>query len=206
MVVVLQCTFSSGRTADRTDVNDVRIIGFDHNKSALTCSGKSAFLKRYCTVCTGTRNADAGVVLLGGIDAIGKLIVDVHAVKLGGKLVVNRRPSFSAVIRNTSSTVVSLHHSLRIFRVDPKVVIVSVRSSDFAEISTAVGRFPHLQVCNINSIGVLRISENVAVIPWTVNQITVSGSLHPAFPAVVRAVKSCFFCFDNGPNPSTFCR
>ena len=188
VIVMLQLPFAAGRATDCSDINNVRIIRFDHNKAAFSSSRQSAFLKRDCSVCAGTRNADAGVVLLSGIDAIRELIVGVNSVKLSGKLVVYSGPCFSAVVRNTTSTVIALHHTLRIFRVNPKVVIVSVRSGNFAEISTTIGRFPHLQISNINRIGVFWICENVAVIPGTVNQIPVSGSFNPAFSAVVRAV------------------
>ena len=139
VIVVLERTFSTRRTTDRTDVNYVRIIGFDSDESAFTCSGKSAFLKRNCTVSTGTWNTDACVVLLRRINTIGEFIVNVHAVKLSGKLVINCGPRFSAVIGNTSSTVVALHHALGVIRVDPEVVIITMRSSDFRKISSTVG-------------------------------------------------------------------
>ena len=111
MVIVLQCPFSARRTSDRADVNNVRIIWFYRNESTFTSSGESAFLKRNCTVGASTWDADARVVLLSGINTIGKLIVNVDTVKLSCDLVINCRPCFSTVVRNTSSSVVALNHA-----------------------------------------------------------------------------------------------
>ena len=52
-----------------------------------------------------------------------------------------------------------MHHNLIVRRENPKIVVVAVRRGDLAEVMPAVGRFPKVQVVDINRIGVLRVSR-----------------------------------------------
>ena len=55
----------------------------------------------------GTGHGNRGVVLLGGIDAIGILVVGVDAIELRGRLVVDRRPGLAAVATYAGAAVVT---------------------------------------------------------------------------------------------------
>ena len=89
VIVMLQGSMPSRRTSDGTDVDDIRIIGFNGNESAFSGTRKGTFPKRDGSVLTGTGNTDAGIVLLGRINPVRKLGIKIHPIKLGGALIVN---------------------------------------------------------------------------------------------------------------------
>ena len=146
VIIMLEGSMTPGRTTDSTDVDDVRIIRFDRNESAFAGPGKCILSKGYRTVFAGAGDTDAGVILLGRINPVGKLSVKIHAVELGRALVVNAGPAFPSIETDTGPSVIALDHSKRIFRIDPKIMIVSMGSGDFSETGSPIAGFPHLEV------------------------------------------------------------
>ena len=144
VIIMLEGSMTSGRTTDSTDVDDVRIIRFGRYESTFARPGKCILSKGYRTVFAGTGDTDAGVILLGRINPVGKLSVKIHTVELGRTLVVNAGPALPSIETDTGPSVIALDHSSRIFRIDPKIMIVSMGSSDFLETGPPIARFPHL--------------------------------------------------------------
>ena len=85
------------------------------------------------------RNRHGGVVLLRSVDAIRHSVVGDHRVELRSGLVVERAPGPAAVERDGSAAVAAVHHSQRVFRVDPEIVVVAVRRLHFTVSPAAVG-------------------------------------------------------------------
>src|SRR5271155_971152 len=75
----------------------------------------------------GTRDAHGGVVLLRAVDVIGKSIVGGDVVKLRRGLVVYAGPTVTAVGGDGGAAVVTIHEALRIRRIDPERMIISMR-------------------------------------------------------------------------------
>ena len=68
---------------------------------------------------TARADSDGRIVLLGAIDAVEKIIVGGHVIKLRRWLVSLRGPIFSAVNTDRRAAIIAVDHALRILRVDP---------------------------------------------------------------------------------------
>src|SRR5215475_12946677 len=125
------------------------------------------------------RHADGRVILLRTVHAVGELVVRGDMVELRRQLVVNGRPGVAAVEADAGAAVVALDHTLRVARVDPQVVVVAVRGGHLYEGSAAVGRFPGLVIEDPDRIGVLRVGEDMLVVPWAPLQVAVVADQLP---------------------------
>ena len=144
MVVALQYAVAAGRAADGADVGDVVILGMHRDVAALTGADRVAVGPGDTVVLGGAGHRQAGVVLLGGVDVVGKAIVSGDAVELGGRLVEDSRPGGAAVVAHAGPPVVALDHALRICGIDPQIVIVAVRGGHLVVGAASIGRAVHL--------------------------------------------------------------
>src|SRR5262249_9313987 len=133
VVVALQSARAAGRGADGADIDDVVVLRVHGDEARLAGAGIGAVGQGDDAPFRRRRHRDRGVVLLRAVDAVGVLVVDVDAVELRGLLVVDRRPRGAAVQRDVGAAVVALDHALRVFRIDPEVVVVAVPRRDLAE-------------------------------------------------------------------------
>ena len=92
MVVALQRAGAARTRADGADIDDVVIARIDGNEARFAGAGIGAVGQRDDAPFRGARHRDRGVVLLGAVDPVGVLVVDIEAVELRGLLVVDRRP------------------------------------------------------------------------------------------------------------------
>ena len=190
VVVALQRAGASGAGAHRAAVDDVGVGGVDGDEAALARARVGAVAQRDGAPLGGRGHADGGVVLLRAVHPVGVLVVHVQAVELRGQLVVDGRPGLPAVERHAGAAVVALDHALRVLRVDPQVVVVAVRGGHFAEAHPAVGGLPHLQVGDVDRVGVAGVGEHMGVVPGPVHQVPVSAHLRPMLAVVVAAVQT----------------
>ncbi len=73
-------------------------------------------------------------------------------------------------------------------RVDPEVVVVAVRDRDLLEVLAAVLRSPEIDVQHPERVGVLRVGEDVVVVPRPLREIGVVGQMLPGRAGVVGAI------------------
>src|SRR5688572_18040733 len=99
----------------------------DGDVAAFACTRRVAIGPGDGALFRGAGYADAAVVLLCAVDAVGQLVVDVNVVELAGHLVVDGAPGLAAVEGDVGAAVVALDHALRIGRIDPEVVVVAVQ-------------------------------------------------------------------------------
>jgi hypothetical protein len=189
VVVALQCPGTPGAGADRAAIDNVGIFGIHGDKTALAGAGIGAVAERDRTPLGGARCRDRGVVLLRGIDAIGVLIVDVDAIELRRRLVVDRRPGLAAIDADAGAAVVTLDHPFGVGRIYPEIMIVAVRRLDFGRASAAVGRFPQRKVGDIDRLGMTGIGEDMRVVPGPMHQIAMRGNQRPAVAVILRSVE-----------------
>ena len=130
------------------------------------------------------RDGHRGVVLLGTVDAIRRLVIRDHVIELGRRLVVDRRPALTAVERDDRAAVVPVDDPLRIVRVDPEIVMVAVRDRHLHERLAAIVRSPGVDVQHPRRLGILRIRVDVVVIPSTLPQVAVLAAALPVVAAV----------------------
>ena len=72
-------------------------------------------------------------------------------------------------------------------------MIVAMRRLNLREARPAVGRFPKLQIGNVDRLAVTGIGEDVRVVPGPVHQIAMRRNQHPAFTIILRPVETGFF-------------
>src|SRR5215218_7648839 len=75
-----------------------------------------------------------------------------------------------------------------------------MRRDDLVEGAPAVGRFPAVQVEHIDGLGVLRVGEDVAVVPGPLPQLRVIAHALPVCAAVVGTEEAAFFGLDDRPD------
>src|SRR5262249_12326081 len=133
VVVALQGAGAAWARSDGADIDDVVVLGVHGDEARLAGAGIGAVGQGYHAPFRGRRQVDGGVVLLRAVDGVGILVVDVDAVELRRLLVVDRRPRGAAVERDVGTAVVALDHALRIFGIDPEIVVVAMAGGDFTE-------------------------------------------------------------------------
>ena len=203
VVVALQRPAAARRAADRADVENVRVPRIHRHVAALPGAGDAAVRPGDGAVVGARRHADAGVVLLGAVDeVVGRAAVGVHRVELGGELVVDGAPRGAGVERDVGSAVVALDHAPVVARVDPQVVVVAVGGGHRREVRARVGGFPHLEVVHVDRVLVLRVREDVHVVPGAVAQILAVAGQRPGLAEVLGAVEAGGRVgFDQRPDP-----
>src|SRR6266704_3078951 len=88
-------------------------------------------------------------------------------VELRGWLVIFACPGLASVETYRHSAVVENNHATRILGVNPHAMVVAMRNFDFVERVAAIGRSVEIYVGDVDRIGVLRIGDDVHVIPGT---------------------------------------
>src|SRR5579884_1467543 len=136
----------------------------------------------------------------GAVDVVGRPRVHGDVVHLGGGLVVEARPRHAAVEGDGGPAVVALDHAPRVVRVNPQVVVVAVRDGHVLEDLAAVVRAPQADVEHPDGLGVLRIGDDVHVVPGALAQLALLGELVPVLTAVVGAVHRALLALDDGPD------
>ena len=111
------------------------------------------------------RHGDRGVVLLRAVDAVGEAVVRRDVVELRGRLIVERGPRRAAGVGDARAAVIALNHDLRVVRVDPEGVLVAVLRGVLREVFAAVGGLPDGVIEPPDGLRVLRIGDQVAVVP-----------------------------------------
>ena len=133
MVVTLKDSTAPRRAPNRTDISDIRIVGVNHNVTALTGAHWITINPVDTAIFARAWGTDTGVILLCGVDAVGESVVGVDAIELRGELVVDGCPAITPVERDACTTIVAFNHALRVVWIDPQVVIIPVRRGDLRE-------------------------------------------------------------------------
>ena len=89
MVIALQAVAAAGRTADRADIHQIRVIGIDGNVAAFARTGDVTVQPQNRRVGAAARHAHAGIVLLGAINIVRLAAVGIQMIELRGRLIVN---------------------------------------------------------------------------------------------------------------------
>src|SRR5690606_20477642 len=111
-------------------------------------------------------------------------------------------PAYPVVEAHLRATVIAQDHAPVVVRVDPQVVGVAVLDGDRLEGLAAVDRAPHVDVQDVDGVGVLRVGIDVVVVPGALAQVAVLAAARPGFPVVVRAEHRAVLGLDDGPNPA----
>src|ERR1700751_2172771 len=109
-------------------IDDIRIARIGEHEAGLAVEYvvPVALDDRPLIVPAGDR--DTGVVLLRAIGVIGEALIDRHVVELRRRLVALRTPGLTRVERDRGAAVARLDDAVRITRVDPDTVMITVPS------------------------------------------------------------------------------
>ena len=149
----------------RAGVDDVRVARIGSDVAAFAAADLIPVGVIDAAAAGPARNRNGGVVLLRAVDPVRKLIVGDHVIKLTGRLVLERRPGPAAIPRDCRAAVVAVDHALRIVRRDPEAVVVGVGRTHHLKRAASIGRFVDLQRRHIHRFRVLRVGDDVTVVP-----------------------------------------
>ena len=142
---------------------------------------------------------DGGVVLLGAVDVVRKVVVEGDTVELGGGLVIFGREAFTAVEGDIDAAVVGLDHAVGVVVGDPKVVVVAVAGGDGFEGAAAIDGAVEAGVEGVHGVGVFGVGEDAGVVPGALLDVALAVDLGPVGAAVVGVVDAAVFGFNDNP-------
>ncbi len=183
-------------------VDDVGVLRIDGHPAAFPAAGRVPVLRVDRVAGDRARNADVAVVLLRAIDPVRELIVRRDPIELRRRLIVLRRPGLSAVERDGGAAVVAQDHPARVVRIDPEIVVVSVGHRQVGEGLPAVGRLVHLDVREINGVGVPRIGSDPRVVPGALADLVIVVDLRELAAVVLAAEEAAVLRLDEREHAS----
>src|SRR5262245_17210326 len=92
-------------------------------------------------------------------------------IELRGGLVIDRRPRRAAIERHACATILALDHPLLMPWIDPQVMVIAMRCGHLGKCASTVNGFPGLDVEDIDGVGILRVGEDMAIVPKAQAQI-----------------------------------
>src|SRR6266850_4117774 len=177
-------------------VNDVGIAGIHGNRAAFTAADGIPVAAIDEAAVAARADSDGGVVLLGAIDAIQKIIVGSNVIKLRRWLVTLRGPIFSAIYGDRCAAIVSVNHAQGILGINPQSVMIAMRCAQPFERLAAIHGAEEPGVRDEDGVYIFRISPDMGEIPGALAEAVVVGNERPVLAIVVRAIEPAFLSFD----------
>src|SRR5215469_61154 len=143
-------------------------------------------------------NGDGAVVLLRAVDVVGRAVVGNHVVELRRGLIILAAPGFAAVEGDGHAAIVGADHAPGISRINPETVIVAVRKLELVEGAAAVSRAVRIHVHHVDRVGILRVSDDVHVVPRTLNETVAAVYELPVVATIIGAIEAALRSFDEG--------
>ena len=195
MLLLTGATIEHPKAAFAIRVDDGRVSRFRHGGTGLAASlrfPKRRMAARH-TPRRQARDRNRRVVLLAGIEAVGKLVADIDLIELRGGLVMLARPCLATVERDVGATVIRLDENIRVVRVDPHIVVVAVRRLVTSPRGTRVLGLEIALRHSPKDVRVLRMRFEVAVIKRPVPDGLEVRYLTPTGATIIGAVDAAFF-------------
>ena len=181
-------------------VDDVRVARIHRDVAALAAA--DGIPVRHHGEAAARGHRDGAVVLLGAVDPVGPLVVHEDAVDLRGLLVALAGPTLSAVEGDIRAAVVGVDHVHRVLGIDPEVVVVAVGDADaLGEGPAAVNGLVETDIQAVHRVLVVRVGEDVDVVPGALAQVRVAVDAVPGLAAVVGAVEAAGFSLGLDEHP-----
>ena len=178
-------------------VNDVPIARIGHNEPALTTPRDKPICGSNRAPISPAGDADVRVVLLRTVNVIGECIVHGDVIELRSRLVVLCRPRFAAVGGNAGTPVIRISNPIRILRINPKTMVISMSRWQQIESFAAIHRTKQPGVYEINRVHGFRISVNLTEIPGPLTKAAVIIYSSPMLSGVIGTVKAAFLRLDD---------
>ena len=136
--------------------------------------------------------------MLRAVDVVGRAVVSDHVIELRRGLIVLTTPGFAAVEGDGHAAIVGADHAPGISRINPETVIVAVRKLELVEGAAAVGRAIGIHVHHVDRGGILRVSDDVHVVPRTLNETVAAVYELPVVATVIGAIEAALRGLDEG--------
>src|SRR5579883_888236 len=143
---------------------------------------------------------DSRVILLRAIDAIGRLVIGDHMIKLSGRLIIDRGPAIAAVEGHARAAVVAADHALCIAGIDPEIVIIAVWHRNLDKGLSAIDRLIAALIEYPERLGVLWVSIDMMVVPGAFAQIRILREPFPGSSRVVRTENRAILSLNDSPD------
>src|SRR5258706_5730412 len=128
-------------------------------------------------------------------------VVSAHMVELGNGKVGLMLPQVAAVYTTPQAAIVADNYCAGIFRIDPDIVEISVRSTgNAAEALAAVSTEQQDQIGLEDSVFILRIDNQIAEVKRTPDHEIAGVKASPGSTAIVGAIERALLGFDVGVN------
>src|SRR5439155_20566726 len=121
-------------------INDIRVARIGNDVAAFAASNSVPVAAINETAIAARLDADRRVVLLRAINAIEKIVVGGHVIKLRGALIVLRGPILAAVDGNRRAAIIAVDEPIGILRINPERMMVAVRGVEAFKSFSSVNR------------------------------------------------------------------
>src|SRR5207249_7885726 len=148
----------------------------------------------------GGGDTDGRIVLLRAVNAIRKIIVGGHVIKLRRRLIILRGPVFSAVDGNCGAAIIAVDQAIGIVRIDPQAVVIAVGSIEAFKGFAAIVRAEQARVGDVDLVGIPGVGPNVGEIPGALAETMIVVDQRPVGAAIVAAIETAFLRFDQRVN------
>src|SRR6202012_407402 len=175
--------------ARSTGINNIGIVGNHADVAAFHPADCVPVLKLQTLAEAGgaaRQGKTIVLILLGSVDSVGDLIIRDYTIDLRGWLVQLSRPRLSSVHRDGSSAIVAFDHYLRVFRVDPEIVIVAVWHGNRVESFSTVRGSEEISIGGVDHVRIFGIGKDVPVIPRAPEKGALRVDADKALSSIVR--------------------
>src|ERR1700730_3369884 len=121
-------------------------------------------------------------------------------IKLRGRLIVLCRPGLAAIDGNADAAIVRVADAVRISRINPKPVMISMSRGEQREIFSAIHRTKQSRVHQIHRVSRFWIGVNFAEIPGALPKTSILVNARPMLPGIIRAIEPTFLRLDDCVN------
>ena len=168
-------------------IDDVRVLGIHRDVTVFAPADGVPVLDADAAEIRADGDGDRRVVLLRGVEPVGRLVVGGHMVHLRRRLIEQTRPRAAAVEAHRAAAVAPVDHPQGIRGVDPQVVVIRVRREHALEGFAAVRRFPEEDVEDEDRVLIAGAGDDVVVVPRTLEEVGVLVHADPRLPRVIGA-------------------
>ena len=137
------------------EIDHVFVLRIDGDVAALAAAGKKPVARVDVAVVGAAVHGDRAAVLLGAVDAVGKLVVGGDVIKLRGGLVVPGGPGLAAIEADGRALIDAEREVRRVFGVDPNLVVIVAAGGSAYDLDGLAAVFGPIErdVGNVEDVG-----------------------------------------------------
>ena len=119
-------------------IDDVPVARIRYDKATFAAARDEPILLPNSAPAGAARDANVGIVLLRAVNVVRERIVHSHMIKLRSRLVVLSGPVLAAISGDAGTAITRIGDTVRVRRIDPKTVMISVPCRHEVECLSAI--------------------------------------------------------------------